>query len=185
MDINTFDTFHGHVHEELVRSTAKQLGLVLEGSLSKCEGCSVAKGHLGKPINRTTSTRTDKVFGRLFVDICAQNSFEAVGGKRYMLLIFNDFSRFTWTCFMRQKSDTVALFKQFLADERVAGTPSAVEMVRLDEGWELKGDCAKLCRRHNIYLEFTTADSVKLGGVAERHIAMVESAGMAAQMQAK
>ena len=46
---------------------------------------------------------------------------------------------------MRQKSDTVALFEQFLADERAAGTPSAVEVVRLDGGGEFKEDFAKLC----------------------------------------
>ena len=60
VDINTFHTSHEHVHEKLLRSTAKQLRVVLEGSLRKCEGCSVAKG-LGKPIGRTTSTRADKV----------------------------------------------------------------------------------------------------------------------------
>ena len=64
-----------------------------------------------------------------------------------MLLICDDFSRFTWTYFMRQKSDTVALFEQFLADECVAGTPSAVKMIRSDEMGELKGDFVKLCRK--------------------------------------
>ena len=62
-DINTFHTSHGHVHEKLLRSTAKQLGVILEGSegsLRECEGCSVTKG-FGKPIGRTTSTRADKV----------------------------------------------------------------------------------------------------------------------------
>ena len=68
----------------------------------------------------------------------------------------------------------------------MAGIPLAAEVVRLDEGEEFKGDFAKLCRRHNIRQEFTTADSAKFNGVgAERHIAMVESAGMAAQVQAK
>ncbi|CAM9984420.1 unnamed protein product, partial [Ascophyllum nodosum] len=66
-------------------------GVVLEGSLRECERCSVAKG-LGKPIGRTTSTRADKVFGRLFVDICGAKSVESIGGKRYMLLICDDFS---------------------------------------------------------------------------------------------
>ena len=102
-----------------------------------------------------------------------------------MLLICDDFSRFTWTYFMRQKSDAVSFFGQFLADERVAGIPSAVEVVRSDEGGEFKGDFAKLCRRRNIRQEFTTADSANFNGVAERHIAMIESAGMAAQVQAK
>ena len=56
-------------------------------------------------------------------------------------------------------------------------------MVRLDEGSEFKGDFAKLCRRYNIRQEFTTVDSAKFNWVAERHIAMVESADMAAQKQ--
>ena len=38
---------------------------------------------------------------------------------------------------------------------------------------------------HNIHQEFTTADSTKSNRVAERHITMVNPAGMAAQVQAK
>ena len=111
VDINTFHTSHGqHLHEKLLRPTVKQLGVVLDGSLRECERCSVAKG-LGKPIGRKTSTRVDKVFSRLFVDICGEKSVKSIGGRRYMLLICDDFSRFTWTYFMRQKSDTVALFE--------------------------------------------------------------------------
>ena len=60
VDINTFHTSRGPVHEKSLRSTAKQLGGVLEVSLRKHKGCSVAKG-LGKSIGRTTSTRVDKV----------------------------------------------------------------------------------------------------------------------------
>ena len=60
MDINTFHASRGHVHDKSLRSTAKQLGGVLEASLRKREGCSVAKG-LGTPIGCTTSTRADKV----------------------------------------------------------------------------------------------------------------------------
>ncbi|CAN0283989.1 unnamed protein product, partial [Ascophyllum nodosum] len=62
---------------------------------------------------RTTSTRADKVFGCLFVDICGAKSVESIGGKRYMLLICDDFSRFTWTYFMCHKSDVFTLFEQF------------------------------------------------------------------------
>ena len=75
VEINTFNTSLGHVHDKLLRSTAKQLGVVLEGFLRVCEGCSVAKV-FGKPIGRTTSTRADKALGRLFVDICRQKFVE-------------------------------------------------------------------------------------------------------------
>ena len=84
-----------------------------------------------------------------------------------MLLICDDSSRFTWTYFLRQKSDTVA-----------------VEVVRLDEGGEFKGDFAKLCRRHNIRPEFTTTDSAKCNEVVKRPIVMPDLAGLAAQVRA-
>ena len=61
---------------------------------------------LRKPIGRTASTRADKVFGRLFVDISGEKSVESIGGKRCMLLICDDFSRFTQTYLMRRKSET-------------------------------------------------------------------------------
>ena len=59
--------------------------------------------------------RADKVFSsRLFGDIvCGETSVASIGGKRYMLLTYDDFSRFTWTYFMRQKPDTVALLNSF------------------------------------------------------------------------
>ena len=59
-----------------------------------------------------------------------------------------------------------------------------MEVVRLDEGGEVRGDFAKLCRRHNVRQEFTAADSAKFNGLTECHIAIVESAGMATQVQA-
>ena len=86
---------------------------------------------------------------------------------------------------MRQKPDTVACFAQFLAGERLSGTPSAIEAVRSDELEEFKGDFAKLCRMHSIRQGFTIADGVKFNGVAEHHIATVVPAGMAAQVQAQ
>ena len=39
-----------------------------------------------------------------------------------MLLICDDYSRFTWVYFLRSKSETVVYFKQFLSDVRATGT---------------------------------------------------------------
>ena len=68
VDINTLYASHGPVDKKLPRSIAKQIKVVLEKTLREYEGCLVAKG-LGKPICRTTSTRADKVFDCLLVEI--------------------------------------------------------------------------------------------------------------------
>ena len=48
-------------------------------------------------------------------------------------------------------------------------------LVRSDKEGEFKGDFAKLFGRRNSCQEFITAESAKFNGIAERHIAMVES----------
>ena len=66
------------------------------------------------------------------------------------------------------------------------GAPSPVETVRTDDAAEFKsGYFADLCRERDIRQEFTTANSTQLNGVTERGIAMIESTGKAALIQAK
>ena len=43
-DINEFHCTHGHMHEDLLRKTAKQIGVKLQRQLVPCQGCSEAKG---------------------------------------------------------------------------------------------------------------------------------------------
>ena len=82
-------------------------------------------------------------------------------------------------------SDSAEASKEILADLRVEGVPSEVVVVRSDDGGEFnEGKFGKLCRERNIRQEFTTADSPEFNGVAERGLAMIESAALAARIQA-
>ena len=109
----------------------------------------------------------------------------SMGGNKYPMIISDDFSRYAWLYFISHKSDAVEAFKQFLADLRVEGIPSEVVVVQSDNGGEFnQGEYRQLCRERNIKQEFTTADSPEYNGVAERGLAMIESAALAARIQA-
>ena len=101
----------------------------------------MAKGRK-KPIAKTTKSRADKPGGRFFLDVCGPKSVRSIGGKEYMLLVKDDFSRFSavyfMRSFMRSKNGVSKYFKQYLADHRFSGTPSPVETVRTDDGAESK-----------------------------------------------
>ena len=106
---------------------------------------------------------------------------QSIGGKRYMLMIRDDFTRFNAVYFLRSKGEVFRYFRQYLADYRFTGVPCAVETARTDDAAEVKGGAfANLCRERGIRQEFTTADSPQFNGVAERGIATIESAGKAA-----
>ena len=101
------------------------------------------------------------------------------------MIMRHNFSRHAWMYFVSHKHDAASAFEKFLADLRVEGTPSEVVIVRADDGGELmEGKFGKLCRERKIKQEFTTADSPEYNRVAERGLAMIESAALAPEIQA-
>ena len=110
---------------------------------------------------------------------------QSIGGKKYMLMIRDDFTRFNAVNFMRSKDEGSRYFSQYLADYHFTGVPCPVETVHTDDAEEFKGGaCADVCRERGIRHELTTADSLQLNSVVERGIAMIESASKAAIIQA-
>ena len=182
ININDFHVAHAHAHEGALRKTAKQMGVTLGGKLHECKGCSMAKG-IRMSIPSKTHSREDKRLSRVFVDLGGKKHVTSMGGNKYPMIIRDDFSRYAWLYYISHKSDAAEAFKQFLADLRVEGIPSEVVIVRSDNGGEFnQGEFGQLCRERNIKQEFTTADSPEYNGVAERGLAMIESAALAARI---
>ena len=75
----------------------------------------MAKG-LRRGIKQSTHTRAEKKLGRVFVDLSGSKMVESHGGKRYTLIVRDDFSRYTSVYFMRHESDGAETFKQLLSD---------------------------------------------------------------------
>ena len=176
VDINGFHCLFGHIHEGLLRETAKQRNVNLTGTLREWQGFSIAKGR-AKPIATTTGTRAVKPGGRVFLDVCGEKSVQSIGGKKdiCMLMIRDGFTRFNAVYFMRSKDEVSRYFRQYLADYRFTGVPCPVETVCTDDAAEFEGGAfADLCRERGIRQEFTTADSPQVNDVAERKIAMID-----------
>ena len=72
-DINEFNCSHDHMHEDLLRKTAKQIGVKFQGQLGLCQGCSEVKG-LKKAVKSFTYTRAAKPAERCFVDLSRPKS---------------------------------------------------------------------------------------------------------------
>ena len=185
VNTNDYHLAAGHSHEALFRKTAEQQGIVLEGKLLECKGCSMAKG-LRQGIKQSTHTRADKKLVRAFVDVSGPNVVKSHEEMRCTLTVRDDLSRYTWVYFMRHKSDAAETFKQFLSDTRAFGVPSQVVTVRFDGGGEFCwGKFGDLCRSRCIKQKLTTADSPQSNGVAERALGLIETAAMAGRIQAR
>ena len=52
----------------------------------------------------------------LHVDLCGPMRITSRGGKRYVLVVVNDYSHFTWTLFLASKDETFENFLFFLKE---------------------------------------------------------------------
>nr|GEW75086.1 retrovirus-related Pol polyprotein from transposon TNT 1-94 [Tanacetum cinerariifolium]GEW85734.1 retrovirus-related Pol polyprotein from transposon TNT 1-94 [Tanacetum cinerariifolium] len=50
----------------------------------------------------------------LHMDLCSPMRIESINGKKYIQVIIDDYSRYTWTYFLRSKDETPEILKDFL-----------------------------------------------------------------------
>jgi transposase InsO family protein len=102
------------------------------------------------------------------MDLFGPTSFMSIGGNSYCLIIVDDYSRFTWDYFLRDKSNVFETFKSFaiLAQNQFEFD---IKKVRSDNWSEFKN--AKIdeyCDDNGIKHEFSSKYTPEQNGIVER-----------------
>ncbi|GJZ83746.1 retrovirus-related pol polyprotein from transposon TNT 1-94 [Tanacetum coccineum] len=69
------------------------------------------------------------------MDLCGPMRVQTINGKKYILVIVDDYSRFTWVKFLRSKDETPEVVIKFLKQIQV-GLNKTVRNIRTDNGTE-------------------------------------------------
>nr|GEX57300.1 putative ribonuclease H-like domain-containing protein [Tanacetum cinerariifolium] len=91
-----------------------------------------SKKHTHKPKAENTIM---KVLHTLNMDLYVPMRVQSINGKKYILVIVDDYSRFTWVKFLRSKDETTELVTKFLTQIQV-GLNKTVRFIRTDNGTE-------------------------------------------------
>nr|GEY50026.1 Gag-Pol polyprotein [Tanacetum cinerariifolium] len=78
----------------------------------------------------------------LHMDLCGPMRIASINGKRYVLVIVDDYSRYTWVHFLRSKDEAPEVIKTFLKRITVL-LQSPVIIIRTDNGTEFKNQVLK------------------------------------------
>ncbi|GJU74617.1 retrovirus-related pol polyprotein from transposon TNT 1-94 [Tanacetum coccineum] len=97
-----------------------------------CSACQLGKNqkYSHKPKSENT---TLKVLNTLHMDLCGPMRVQTINGKKYILVIVDDYSRFTWVKFLRSKDETPKFVIKFLKQIQV-GLNKTVRYIRTDNG---------------------------------------------------
>ncbi|KAM5570153.1 hypothetical protein ABKV19_017253, partial [Rosa sericea] len=174
----TFELWHrrlGHVnYQDLLKLSTKQCvrGLpALSGKTDKlCEECKVGKQTKAphKVVNSATTTR---VLELIHIDLVGPAQTESIGGKKYMLVVVDDFSSYTWVNFLKEKTETFESFKglsQKLMIEKQSSNTCMVR-VRSNNGTEFKNAAfANYFHELGVSHEFSAPITPQQNGIVER-----------------
>ncbi|GKE66349.1 retrovirus-related pol polyprotein from transposon TNT 1-94 [Tanacetum coccineum] len=106
-----------------------------------CHACSLGKSkkHTHRP--KSKDSIQDKLY-LLHMDLCGPMRIESINGKKYILVIVDDYSRFTWVKFLRSKDETPELIIKFLKQVQVR-LNRIIRNIRTDNGIEFVNQTLK------------------------------------------
>ncbi|GKB11114.1 retrovirus-related pol polyprotein from transposon TNT 1-94 [Tanacetum coccineum] len=102
------------------------------------------------------------------MDLCGLLRVQSINGKKYILVIVDDYSRFTWVKFLRSKDETLAFVINLLKQLQV-GLNKTVRFMRTDNGAEfINKDLTDFYESVGITHEKTVPRTPQQNGVVER-----------------
>jgi len=114
---------------------------------------------------------TTQVLELLHMDLMGPMQVESIAGKKYVFVCVDDYSRYTWVDFIREKSDTFEVFKNLctrLKREKDCNIGRIVR-IRSDHGKEFENSVfADFYNKHGIAHEFSAPKTPQQNGVVER-----------------
>ncbi|GKA51865.1 retrovirus-related pol polyprotein from transposon TNT 1-94 [Tanacetum coccineum] len=132
-----------------------------------CSSCELGKAKR-KSFHTKTTPSSKRRLQLLHMDLCGPMRVESINGKKYVLVIVDDYSRYTWTHFLRSKDETPGVLIDFLRLVQ-RGLHAQVRTVRTNKGTEfLNKTLHAYFAQEGIEHQTSTARTPEQNGVIER-----------------
>ncbi|GJY36827.1 retrovirus-related pol polyprotein from transposon TNT 1-94 [Tanacetum coccineum] len=141
-----------------------------------CSACAMGKSKKKPHKPKSEDTNQEKLY-LLHMDLCGPMCVTSVNGKKYILVIVDDYSRFTWVKFLRSKDEALDFIIKFLKMIQVR-LKVLVRRIRTDNGTEFVNQTLReYYKKVGISHETYVARSSQQNGVVEiRNRMLIEAA---------
>nr|GEV93286.1 hypothetical protein [Tanacetum cinerariifolium] len=132
-----------------------------------CSVCQLgnSKKHTHSPKTKNTNL---EVLNTIHMDLCGPMRGQTINGKKYILVIIDDYTQFTWVKFLRSKDETPKVVIKFLKQIQV-GFNKTVRFIHTDSGTEFfNHDLTNYYESVSIFHQKSVPRTPQLNGVVER-----------------
>ena len=101
-----------------------------------CDACQLGE-QTRNSFNLKNIVSTTRPLELLHMDLFGPTRITSLGGRKYGLVIVDDYSRFTWVMFLAHKDETFGLFQKFAKKVSIKKNITILS-IRSDHGIEFK-----------------------------------------------
>jgi transposase InsO family protein len=132
-----------------------------------CDGCALGKQHR-TPFPQATTYRASRALELVHGELCGPITPPTAGGKKYFLLIVDDYTRFMWLEVLRSKDEALQFFKKVKARAEAECSYKLLAF-RSDRGGEFNStDFTEFCDDNGVKHNTTAPYSPQQNDVVER-----------------
>ena len=143
-------------HLSIISKHESVLGIPKNSKVSNvvCGPCQLGKQTKAKH-PRTQTSATSRPLELLHLDLMGPTRIESLGGKRYIMVVVDDFTKYTWVILLRSKSDVLehieALYTRLQNEKNMK-----IVWIHNDHGKEFENSYMEsFCTRSGISQEFS------------------------------
>ncbi|GKA40657.1 retrovirus-related pol polyprotein from transposon TNT 1-94 [Tanacetum coccineum] len=131
---------------------------------SACEQGKSKKALLSPKLVPSTESKLEL----LHMDMCSPIRVSSINGKKYILVIFDDYSRYTWVSFLRTKDEAPDMIIDFV-NQVQRNLKAQILMIRTDNGTGFKNEKLRaFYAKLGIVHQTSIARTPQQNGVVER-----------------
>nr|GEZ93556.1 putative ribonuclease H-like domain-containing protein [Tanacetum cinerariifolium] len=132
-----------------------------------CSACEMGKSKKASHPPKLVSSGNFKL-ELLHMDLCGPMWVASINGKKYILVIVDAYSRYSWVYFLHSKDETPEIIKKFIAQAQL-NYKAKIYKIRTNNGTEFKNTNLKAYyEKLGIMQQFSTARTPQQNGVVER-----------------
>nr|GEW84209.1 retrovirus-related Pol polyprotein from transposon TNT 1-94 [Tanacetum cinerariifolium] len=132
-----------------------------------CSSCELSKAKRSSFKSKAVPSSKGRL-NLLHMDLCGPMRVASINGKKYIMVIIDDYSRYSWTLFLRSKDETPKVLKEFLTMIQ-RNLQALVIIVRTDRGTKfLNKTLNAIFKEEGIEHQTSTARTPAQNGVVKR-----------------
>ena len=173
--INQVDFWHqrlGHASHKQLEKISKCDAIIGLPKFEKIEKCIYGPCQMGKQVKSkhlsVTKVQTLRPLELLHINLISPARVQSLGGKKYILVVVDDYTRYTWVVLLRDKAEApekmIHLCKNLQVEK---GT--VIARIRSDHGRQFENTkLATFCNDQSTSQEFSSPKTPQQNGIVEQ-----------------